>query len=325
MDEQTPSSPQQNEAQSTGADEGFFKVEAPAGAEPPAGAAEPGAGRPDGADGAGTAANGERRGVFVYEHRDGRQEEFTVRDDLLNQDGTLNALRAAKQATDLRAKLSERGFDPDAAPVQPPETYAVTVPEALAELVHVGEPDPENPKPIVIGKDDPALAAMTPVFQELGLGQEQADKLIGAWLGVQGEQYRQAQEAEAEDDRISTEMVVEAFGSATAARQAMQGELGPWLGQMMQGDEQTRQMKYAVLSEAGKAGPLALALWDIYQGVRGQGMAAPPPGTSAPQGLSREDLQEMMRSDAYNTPGHPEYQSVREKVTQGYRNLRGDA
>lgn len=324
MDGQTPSSPQQNEAQGTGADEGFFKVEAPAPAEQAAGAAEHGAGGPDGADPA-AAANGERRGVFVYEHRDGRQEEFTVRDDLLNQDGTLNALRAAKQATDLRGKLSERGIDPDAAAVQPPDAYTVTVPEDLAALVHVGEPDPENPKPITIGPDDPALAAMTPVFQELGLDQERADKLIGTWLGIQAEQHRQAEEMAAEDDRVSTEMVVEAFGTKDAARQAMAGELGPWLGQMMQGDEQTRQLKYAVLSEAGKTGPLALALWDIYQGVRGQGMAAPPPGTSAPPGLSRADLQEMMRSDAYNTPGHPEFQAVRDKVAQGYRNLKGDA
>ena len=325
MDGQSQSSPQPNDgAFFTVSQEAAPQGTPPQGANPAGSASEPGAGgtagqQPAGADG--TDGGTSSKGVFVYKHRDGREEEFTVRDDLLNEDGTINALRAAKQATNLRAKMAAQGVDPDAEPVQPPESYAVNVPEDLADLVHVGEPDPDNPKPIAIGPDDPTLKAMTPVMQELGLPQEQADKLIGVYLGLQAEQHRQAQEQEAADIQVETDMVVAQFGTKTAAQQAMAGELGPWLATMMKGDEQQKQLKYAVLSEAGQSGALSLALWDIYQGVRGRGMAAPAAGQGRAKRVSETDLQDIQKRPEYWNSSHPDYERLRREVREGYQQL----
>lgn len=301
---------------------GFFTV----GDSPDTAAANPPAdsGGPDaGGGGAGEGDGGEPASAvtFVHTPRNGQPETITVPPEFLREDGTIDAERAVVRAIGLRHKLSERGFDPDQEGAAAPESYTVRVPDELADMVHVGEADPDHPKPITIGPDDPLLAALTPVLQEMGIGQDGADRLIGAYLGVQAAQHRDAVALAAADDKADLEAIVAHFGSEDAAREKLTGELAPWLKQMVTGDENARQSKYAVLNELGKSAPVCLALWDIYQGVRGAGMVTPQPGSSAPARLTRDDLRQMMAEPAYSDPTNPGYHAMQKRVADGYRTL----
>lgn len=322
MDQQAPSSPQPNEGQAPQS-EGYFTLERPASpSAPPSGGAQPGAGAPGGQAGA-AAGTGEgngapagapggeagERGWFTYKNRAGEETRFQVPDDLLTPDGQIDATRAAKRAVDLRKTMGERGIDPDAEPVAPPEKYAINIPDDFK-----GE--------FEIADDDPDIAAFAPVLQELGVTQEGFDKLLPAYLAVKKAAAEREAALEAEDMAQGRALLAQHFGSEEAAKHAMNRELGPWIQHLLPKEGPAADYMYTMASEAAKIPGVALTFWNLYQATRGAGLAQPGPANQgAAPGLSEDDLRGIMNRPEYWNSGHPDYERLRKQVSDGFSNL----
>lgn len=170
-----------------------------------------------------------------------------------------------------------------------PESY--TLPEALKEA-----------------EGSPEIAAFAPVAREAGLSQEAYEKVLT--------QY-QEEMVKAED----------------AAREETMAELKRELPNADQMIEKNRTFFQSHLSEDAfnefaatvqTAGQLK-AVDEIRNMLISKGKVTPPGANSGGSSLTEGELEAMMKSDAYWKPNHPEYQSVRDRVSRGFEKLYGGA
>ena len=232
---------------------------------------------------------------------DHKGERFEVPENLWDPDlndgaGGVNAGAAAKMALDLRRQLSARAADG----TTPPDSYALSVPDALTDMLEANT-------------DHPLFAPVCEWAKEKGLSQGDFDELSGIF-------YRFEAGRLGRDEADQSELLEEALGEGS---DRVLSDLGRWINGLL-GEEIANRTDVADTLEmiaSSANGILFLKALKDRIGVRGvpSGRSG---GTGSPP-LTRGALETLQNSPAYRDAGHPDHGDTVRRVRDGFKALYG--